>query len=165
MFRKMRRWKQEFPIEESYEILKQGSYGTLALQGDEGYPYAVPMAYVFDGKKIYFHSAASGHKIDAINRDSKASFCVVWENTNIPEKLTTAYRSVVVFGRVEIVEDSEEKLRAIEAIGRKYSPGYEAEMNSHINRDFKVLRVISLTPEHVTGKEAIELMRMRSDNN
>ncbi len=161
MFRKMRRWKQEFPIEESYEILKHGSYGTLALQGDEGYPYTVPMAYAFDGEKIYFHSAAAGHKMDAINRDSKASFCVVSENTNMPEKLTVAYKSVVVFGRVEIIEEPEEKRRAIEAIGRKYSPGYETEMESHINRDFKVLRVIALTPEHITGKEAMEFTKMR----
>lgn len=161
MFRKMRRWKQEFPIEESYEILNQCSYGTLALQGDEGYPYAVPMAYAFDGEKIYFHSAAAGHKIDAVNRDSKASFCVVSESTNMPEKLTVAYKSVVVFGRIEIVEEPEEKRRAIEAIGRKYSPGYESEMENHINRDFKVLRVMALTPEHITGKEAMEFTKMR----
>jgi len=161
MFRKMRRWKQEFPIEESYEILREGSYGTLALQGDEGYPYAVPMAYAFDGEKIYFHSAASGHKIDAINRDSKASFCVVWENTNIPEKLSTAYKSVIVFGNVSIVEEPEEKRYAIEAIGRKYSPGYEELAAKSIDRDFNFLRIIALTPEHITGKEAMEFAKMR----
>ena len=99
--------------------------------------------------------------MDAVNRSSKASFCVVSENTNMPEKLTTAYKSVVVFGRVEIVEEPEEKRIAIEAIGRKYSPGYEAEAENHINRDFKVLRIIALTPEHITGKEAMEFTKMR----
>ena len=161
MFRKMRRWKQEFPMEETCEILKNATYGVLALHGDEDYPYAVPMAYVYDGEKIYFHSAATGHKMDAVNRDSKASFCVVSESTNMPEKMTVAYKSVVVFGKVEVVEETEEKRRAIEAIGRKYSPGYEAEAERHINRDFKVLRVIALTPEHITGKEAMEFTKMR----
>jgi nitroimidazol reductase NimA-like FMN-containing flavoprotein (pyridoxamine 5'-phosphate oxidase superfamily) len=157
----MRRWKQEFPAEETREILKQASYGVLALHGDEGYPYAVPMAYAYDGEKIYFHSAADGHKMDAIERDSRASFCVVSENTNIPEKFSTAYKSVIVFGRVEIVEEPEEKRRAIEAIGRKYSPGFETEMHKQIDRDFKFLRVIALTPEHVTGKESMDFAKMR----
>ncbi len=161
MFRKMRRWKQEMPSEESYEILREGSYGTLALLGDEDYPYAVPMAYVFDNGKIYFHSAATGHKMDAIEKSSKASFCVVSENTNMPEKLTTAYKSVVVFGKIEVVEEPAEKRTAIEAIGRKYSPGYEAEADRQIERDFKFLRVMALTPEHITGKEAMEFAKMR----
>ena len=161
MFRKMRRWKQEMPVEEAYEILKSYHSGVLALQGDDGYPYTVPMCYYFNGEKIYFHSAASGHKMDAIANCDKASFCVVSEDRNIPEKLTTAYKSVVVFGRVTIVEETDEKRAAIEAVGRKYSPGYDAEMNRQIERDFRFLRVISLTPEHITGKEAMEFAKNR----
>ena len=161
MFRKMRRWKQEFPIDESLEILKNGSYGVLALHGDEGYPYAVPMAYFFDGEKIYFHSAANGHKMDAIERNAKASFCVVSENNIIPEKLTTAYKSVIVFGNISVLEEPEEKRRAMEVIGEKYSPGFEAEANRQIERDFKFLRVLVLNPEKITGKEAMEYTKMR----
>ncbi len=161
MFRKMRRWKQEFPMEESYGILRDGSYGVLALLGDDDYPYTVPMAYTYENGKLYFHSAASGHKIDAINKCSKASFCVVSENTNVPEKLTVAYKSVVVFGKIEIIEETEEKRFAIEAIGKKYSPGYKAEADRQIERDFKFLRVIALTPEHITGKEGMEFAKMR----
>ncbi len=161
MFRKMRRWKQEFPIEESYEILRKGSCGVLAVLGDEGYPYTVPMSYIFDGEKIYFHSASNGHKVDAIRNCDKASFCIVSEDNIIAEKLTTAYRSVIVFGRIAIVEDNDEKLRAIRAIGEKYSPGQNEEMAKHIDRDFKNLCIISLSPEHITGKEAMELTKMR----
>lgn len=161
MFRKMRRWKQEMPIEESNEILNAGSYGVLALHGDEDYPYAVPMAYAYENGKLYFHSAATGHKMDAVERDSKASFCVVSENVNIPEKLTTAYKSVVVFGKIEVIEEPAEKRAAIEAIGKKYSLGYEAEAERQIERDFKFLRIMALTPEHITGKEAMEFTKMR----
>ena len=161
MFRNMRRWKQELPIEESYEILKKESCGVLALQGDGGYPYAVPLSYVFDGKKIYFHSAPMGHKIDAICRDSKASFCVVAEDNVIEEKFTTAFISVIVFGKIHVIEEMAEKRMAIETLGRKYSPGRDKEMAKEIEGSFHRLCIISLTPEHITGKEGIELTNMR----
>ena len=149
------------PIEEAKEILRDGKSGVLALVGDDGYPYTVPMCYYFDGGKIYFHSAATGHKMDAIENCDKASFCVVSEDRNIPEKLTTAYKSVVVFGKIAVIEEPGEKRTAIEALGKKYSPGYDAEMNRQIDRDFRFLRVIALTPEHITGKEAMEFTKNR----
>ena len=84
MFREMRRNKQILSNEESINILKNGKSGVLALLGDEDYPYAVPISYVYDNSKIYFHSAKTGHKTDAIKKYSKASFCVIDQDNVIP---------------------------------------------------------------------------------
>ena len=77
MFREMRRKRQLLSDKESIEILENGTSGVLALLGDDEYPYAVPISYVYDNAKIYFHGAKTGHKIDAIRKCSKASFCVI----------------------------------------------------------------------------------------
>ncbi len=161
MFRKMRRWKQEMPKEDVLEIIRNGNSGILALNGDGGYPYTVPMSYFFDGEKIYFHSASQGHKIDAVRRDPKVSFCIVAEDTVVAERFTTLYKSVIVFGHIHIVEDENEKRRAIEAIGRKYSPGMEELMARNIDRDFKNLCLLALTPDHITGKESMDFVKQR----
>ncbi len=77
MFREMRRKKQILSNKEIIELLEKGTSGVLALLGDNEYPYAVPISYVYDNSKIYFHGAKVGHKIDAIRKCSKASFCVI----------------------------------------------------------------------------------------
>ena len=78
MFREMRRKLQQLSDEEAEAVLRRGKYGVLALSGDDGYPYAVPISYVYADGKLYFHCAMAGHKLDAMKRDDKASFCVVY---------------------------------------------------------------------------------------
>lgn len=68
MFRKMRRYRQQLSQEETISILKSGKTAVLGVLGDDGYPYTVPINYVYADGKIYFHGAKSGHKIDAIKR-------------------------------------------------------------------------------------------------
>ena len=119
MFREMRRSKQRLPREVAVEILERNTSGVLALSGDEGYPYAVPMSYVYAEGKIYFHSAKNGHKIDAIQRNEKASFCVIDQDQIVPEKYTTLFRSVIVFGRRRLVEDMEEMRRIAATLAMK----------------------------------------------
>ena len=111
MSRSMRRARLALDERECEEILKRGKYGVLAVQGDEGYPYTVPLNYVFIDGAIYFHSAKEGHKIDAITREAKASFCVVDKSAVVPELFATAYKSIIAFGRVRIVEEQEERNR------------------------------------------------------
>ena len=94
IFREMRRKKQELSRQEIADILHKGTSGVLALLGDNDYPYAVPISYVYDDGKIYFHSAKSGHKIDAIQRTEKASFCVIDKDLVVPEEYTTYNRSI-----------------------------------------------------------------------
>ena len=109
MFRELRRKRQALSNEACSEILHRGTSGVLALAGGEGYPYAVPISYVYDGEKLYFHSAKAGHKLDAILREPKASFCVIDQDQIVPEEYTTYFRSVIAFGRIRILEDEEEK--------------------------------------------------------
>lgn len=100
MFRDLRRIGQELSLEESIDILIKGTSGVLALLGDNDYPYAVPISYAYDNSKLYFHGAKSGHKIDAIKKHDKASFCVIAQDKIRPEEYTTYFRSVIVFGKI-----------------------------------------------------------------
>lgn len=160
MFRELRRKKQVLSAEENAKILKNGTSGVLALVGDNGYPYAVPISYVYDGEKLYFHCARSGHKMDAIKRNPKASFCVIDQDLVVPEEYTSYFRSVIVFGTMRILEQDMEKRAAIEKLALKYAPD-DTQENRHkaIEREWKPLCVLELTPEHISGKDAIELKR------
>lgn len=160
MFREMRRKKQQLSMEESRRILDEGTSGVLALSGDEDYPYAVPISYVYDGDRLYFHCAKSGHKLDAVRRNPKASFCVIGQDQVLPEKYTTLFRSVIVFGTIRILEEDDEKRRAIEKLALKYAPeDTRQNREAYIEKDWKPLCMLEMTVEHITGKECIELVR------
>ena len=119
IFREMRLRKQELSRQKVADILHKGTSGVLALLGDNDYPYAVPISYVYDDGKIYFHSAKNGHKIDAIQRTAKASFCVIDKDLVVPEEYTTYFRSVIAFGKIRVIEDDREKRAAIEKLAIK----------------------------------------------
>ena len=87
MFRKMRRFNQQISLSESIEILEKGKTGVLAVLGDNGYPYTIPLNYVYSDNKIYFHCAKTGHKISALQNCDKVSFCVVDKDEVVAEKL------------------------------------------------------------------------------
>lgn len=162
MFREMRRNKQLLSNNESVEILKNGTSGVLALLGDNEYPYAVPISYVYDNSKIYFHGAKSGHKIDAIRKCNKASFCVIAQDEIHPEKYTTYFKSVIAFGKIRILEDENEIRQAIEKLAIKYYPkDDEVNRNQEIAKEWKTLCMIELSIEHMTGKEAIEIVKKK----
>lgn len=161
MFREMRRKRQLLSAEESVAILMRMTNGVLALDGDGGYPYAVPVSYVYADGKIYFHSAVKGHKVDAIMRNERVSFCVVERDNVCPAEFTTYFRSVVVFGKARILTDEEEKRVALDLLADKYSPnqpGKEVE----ITKSFNHLLMVEIKIEHITGKESIELVREKN---
>ena len=159
MFREMRRKRQALTQAQCQAILEQGSCGVLALSGDDGYPYAVPLSYLYHQGKLYFHCAKSGHKLDALRREPKASFCVVAQDQVAPLEYTTLYRSVIVFGRLRELEDDREKRAAIEALALKYAPqDTPAHREEAIRRDWGPLCVLELTPEHVSGKQGKDLI-------
>ena len=160
MFRPMRRSAQALDGGACVEILERGTSGVLAVAGDGGWPYAVPMSYAFDGEKLYFHCAREGHKLDAIRREARASFCVVDRDEVVPEEYTTYFRSVIVFGRVRVLENEAQMRAAIELLARRYFPQDSAE-NRHraIEREWAGLCMLEMDIEHMSGKEAIELAR------
>ena len=162
MFREMRRKKQILSNKENIELLEKGTSGILALLGDNEYPYAVPISYVYENSKVYFHSAKAGHKIDAIRKCSKASFCVIAQDEIFPEEYTTYFRSVIVFGKIRILEDENEIRKAIEKLAIKYYPTDSIEnRNQEIAREWKPLCMMELSVEHMTGKEAIEIAKKK----
>lgn len=176
VFRPMRRKRQQLSDEESEAILKKGTSGVLALLGDEGYPYAVPLSYVyvvsmehgvdssgithkFRQQRLIFHSAVSGHKVDAIRSCPLASFCVVEQDVVSEEHFTTFFRSVIAFGRIRILDDEKEKLAAIRLLAARYSPHEPQDHVDHeISKSFPHLLMFELQIEHLTGKQAIELV-------
>lgn len=166
MFREMRRKKQLLSEEESIAILEKATSGVLAVSGDEGYPYAVPLSYVYEDGKLYFHGAKSGHKLDAIMAEPKVSFCVIDQDNIIPEEYTTYFRSVIVFGKARIIEDEKELQNAIETLAIKYAPNDSAaNREKAIKKEKKYMCMFVLEIEHMTGKEAIELRREKLANN
>ena len=158
-FRAMRRKRQQLSEEESVAILKKATAGTLALLGDNDYPYAVPLSYVYHEGRIYFHSALSGHKVDAIRKCDKASFCVIEQDDVQPEKYTTFFRSVIAFGRIHIIEDEHEKLETARMLGNRYNPNHDEALQKEIEGGLSRMLMIRFDIEHLTGKEAIELVR------
>ena len=176
-FREMRRKRQQLSEEESIGILQKATSGTLALLGDGGYPYAVPISYVYHEGKLYFHSAMAGHKIDAIRKCDKASFCVIEKDDVQPEKYTTFFRSVIAFGRIHIIEDEggthdvdnivggyHEKLEVARMLGNRYNPNQDEALQKEIESGLSRMLAIRFDIEHLTGKEAIELVRGRQNN-
>lgn len=160
MFRELRRKKQVLTLEENIQVLTRGTSGVLAVSGDDDYPYAVPLSYVYHDNKIYFHCAKTGHKMDAIARNEKVSFCVIDKDQIVQEEYTSYFRSVIVFGRARVLENEEEKRKAIEILAAKYSPDQEEVHRMRaIDNEYNIVRMIELSIDHMSGKEAIELVK------
>lgn len=158
MFRKMRRDKQLLNTNFAKNALSRGTSGVLSVHGDGGYPYGVPLSYVFHDGKLYFHVATSGHKLDAIKNNDKVSFTVILHDNPVGERFTTYYMSVIAFGRARIIEDDEEKRKTISILSDRYFPEMKEKSYDEIESSFDRFHMIEMTIEHITGKQAIELL-------
>ncbi len=161
MFREMRRKEQLLSQEETIAILEKGSSGVLGVSGDDAYPYTVPISYVYRDKKLFFHGAPSGHKIDSIHRNNKVSLCVIDQDEVIQKSFTTHFRSAIVFGRARILTDDQERRRAMEYLVEKYSPDYIKEGQLAIERGWEKVCLVEITIEHMTGKAANEIIQQK----
>lgn len=163
MFRKMRRFKQILPQEMTEEILKHGTEATLALQGTDGWPYAVPINYVYDDGKIYFHTSKSGLKIECMEAHPQVSLCVMDATDIVEEEYTTYFRSVIVFGRATIIKDEAEKREAIMKFCRKFVKcDTDEQRMARIEKEgVDGMYMVRIDIAHMSGKEAIELVRKR----
>ncbi|HOP71635.1 MAG TPA: pyridoxamine 5'-phosphate oxidase family protein [Thermoclostridium caenicola] len=157
MFREMRRGRQLMSPEETIAVLERGSNGVLACLGDEDYPYAVPINYVYHNGKIYFHSAMSGHKMDAMMKHPKVSFAVIDQDTIVSEKYTSYFRSAIVFGKARIAE-GDERLEAFRALVEKYSGDQPEENKRREIEGCTRAHIVAIDIEHMTGKQAKELV-------
>lgn len=154
----MRRGKQALSTQENKEIIQRNTSGTLAVLDEDNTPYAVPLSYVYCNDCLYFHCAKSGHKIRAIEHHEKASFCIIDQDEIVPEKFTTKYRSVILFGCTSFVENEDEKQTALDAFAQKYSPAFLEESKDEIKRSFAYVNIIKLDIESMSGKQAKELL-------
>lgn len=152
MFRKMREIGVPLSKEETIEILETQKHGTLAVNGDNGYPYAVPISYVYLDNSIIFHSAISGHKVESIKKNSKVSFCVIEQDNIIPEDFNTLYKSAIAFGKARIIDNDQEKRNALREILKKYSSEFMESGEKYINGEWDNVAVMIIDIEHLTGK-------------
>lgn len=158
MFREMRRSAQQISDEACLQVLRTAKHGVLSVMGDDGYPYGVTLShwYCEEDGHIYFHGAGEGHKIDAIKACDKISYCVI--DDGIPsDKLDWAfqYNSVVVFGRIRIVEDLEKKRWICSELGHKFTND-EDYINRDLQKNLHRVCCLEIVPEHITGKKVNE---------
>ena len=151
MYRKMRRFKQQISEEECIRILKEQPRGVLSMIGDDGYPYGIPLDHWYSGNKLYFHGAKVGHKMDAITAFDKVSYCVMDESFRRDGEWALNIKSVVVFGRIRVVEDEAKKREICTNLVRKFTDD-EEYLQKELTNAFPRVNCLELTIEHMTGK-------------
>lgn len=157
MFREMRRKRQELDRGQCEDILREATSGVLALMGDDGYPYGVPLSHAYVGERLVFHGASSGHKLDAMRANPKASYTVIQKDEVVPAEYTTYYRSVIAFGCMHVLE-GDEKLAALRQLGEAFWPGHDDELDAEIAPRLDRMVVFTMEIEHLSGKQAKELV-------
>lgn len=156
-FSKMRRGRQELPREEAEALLARGAYGVLSTCGENGYPYGIPVNYVFADGRICFHCAAEGAKLRNLAYCDKVCFTVVDRYHAVPEAFSAAYASVVAFGSARLLSGAE-KRAALNALIEKYAPHYREAGERYIDAQIERTRVAEIRVEALTGKTgAIDL--------
>lgn len=153
MFRELTRIKQQLSKEESIQLLKEEPRGVLSVLGDDGYPYGLPIDHWYNDADgcLYFHSGPKGHKIDAIRRCGKASFCVYDQGYREEGDWALHIKSVIVFGRIEIVDNHKAAIALTRQLSFKYTSD-AAYIEEEIQKYGHEVLVFRLVPEHITGK-------------
>lgn len=153
MFREMRRAKQQLGKDECVEILLKEWRGILSVYGEDGYPYGLPMNFYYDKEveKLYFHSGMKGHKIDALMRDNRVSFCVYDKGFRKEGDWALNIKSVIIFGNIKFVEDESRRENIMRKFGLKFDPD-PRNVEDTIKRMLGVTKVMELSIDHMTGK-------------
>mgnify|MGYP003303104758 CR=1 FL=1 len=153
MFRKIARTKQELSMDKVIEILEKEKRGVLSVLGDDGYPYGLPINYWYNKENgyLYFHSGKKGHKIDAITTNNKVSFCVYDSGFKNDGEWALNISSVIVFGKMYVVENFEESMDICRKLSLKYTPDLKY-IEDEIQNYGKATLCYELRPEHISGK-------------
>ena len=155
MFRELRRKKQALSQEECTAVLNRGTSGVLALAGDDDYPYAVPISYVYDGEKLYFHCAKAGRKLENIQQNPHV--CLTFAKVRLVdgENFTTRYESVIAEGTAAIIEEETEKRHALQLLCRRYTQHSDEEIDAYIQHYFAQTGVVRIDLESICAKANI----------
>lgn len=157
MFREILRKNKKLSMEECVEILKKELRGVLSVLGDDDYPYGMPMNHWYNEEdgKIYFHCGNVGHRLDALKKHDKVSFCVFDKGYRKEGEWALQVKSVIVFGRVEIINDFEKIADITTKLSHKFTQDevyIQKEIEMHGHRTL----LLQLTPEHISGKMVTE---------
>lgn len=155
-FRKMRRFKQQLTDEECKELLRTEERGTLAVNGDDGYPYAFPMNFTYDeeSNSLILHCAKGGYKLDCMRRSDKVCFCFHNKPTSPTGALPRNVRSIVIFGRIRVIDDQDEIMRIMTKFDSKFED--PETLKKHLEREAHIVLALQLKIEHMTGKRVVE---------
>lgn len=153
MFRDLIRKNKKLSMEECVNLLRNEKRGVLSVQGDNGYPYGMPMNHFYDeeNEKIYFHCGKVGHRLDSLKKDNKVSFCVYDKGFRKDGDWALNVKSVIVFGKIEIIDDVEKVISVCEKLSYKFTDDTEYIQNEIKNYADKTL-ILELTPENICGK-------------
>ena len=157
MFRPIRKKKNEISVDKAKALLHSSRRGVLAVNGDDGYPYAIPINYLYDeeNEKIIFHGAKAGHKVDALKKNDKICFTVFGNEAVKEEAWAPFLQSVVVFGRCHLVESQEDAIALVKKFAAKYYPNMDM-VNEEAASSGRAVQMFEIQIEHLSGKEIQE---------
>ena len=161
MTREMQKAERALPLKRVTELIEKGDQGVLCVNGDDGYPYAIPTHYIYMNDAIYIHSAKTGYKVEALGKDKKVCFTSVLFSEPIPELFTTRFESIVVTGNAEFIENESERQKVMEAFVRRFSPDYVDGGMKFIRAALGKTLIIKISIEEIKGKAH----RMPTSNN
>ena len=156
MFAPLRKKEREMSKEFVEAILDGADYGVLSLITEDGYPYGVPINFVYHNNAIYFHSGKLGYKYNCAKNNNKACFTIVSKHLTLPKQYTTAYQSIIAFGRISEIEEGKEKDEATLVFCEKFVGPHKEEAHRRINNGLKHMALLKFEIEHITGKERPE---------
>ncbi len=150
--REMMKKNRQLPAEEAQTLFAKGHHGTLAVNGDDGYPYAVPVNYIYLDGFIYIHSAKKGYKIDALKKDPKVCFSTILSSEIWEEQTTAKFESVIVTGKVEFVADDAERKRVMETFIQRFTPNCKEIGMAYVEKTLPATQVLKIHVEELKGK-------------
>ena len=150
-FRELARIKQQLPEDKCFAMLRDLKRGVLSVNGDNGYPYGMPLNHYYEDGYLYFHGGRSGHKIDALKKDCRASYCVYDEGYRNEGEWHLNIKSVIVFGRIEFIDDEEKIIEISRKLSHKFTND-DNYIDEEIRRSLKGTAMFALKIEHISGK-------------
>lgn len=154
MFRELVRKNKQLSMEDCIALLNSEKRGVLSVLGDEGYPYGTPMNHFYNAEdgKIYFHCGTqTSHRLDALRKCDKVSYCVYDKGYRKPGEWPLNVKSVIIFGRIRMLDDTEKIVDITAKLSRRFTQDEEyirKEIAQHAHRTL----LLELTPEHICGK-------------
>ncbi|MGM9567859.1 MAG: pyridoxamine 5'-phosphate oxidase family protein [Clostridia bacterium] len=157
--RTLRRKKQELTEKEILSVIARNDYGVLSIAGKDGMSYGVPLNYVYEDGCFYFHCAVEGHKLELIDENEKASFCIVDHSTVIPETFSTDYISVIAFGTVARIAEDDEKRRTLTLLADVLGIDDEEAKRKEVESSYDHVEMLCFRVEHMTGKGSMSVIK------